>query len=77
MKRKLRQKQTWAQSLSEQFVGQIATLLWAIVTAELFVYEMFGMDVSTTQNVGFMLYFFIQNIAIRYYLRRYYENRGI
>ena len=77
MKRNLRLKQSRTESLSEQFVGQIATLLWAIITAELFVYEMFGIEVSTLQNIGFMLYFFVQNIAIRYYLRRYYENRAI
>ena len=77
MKENVRQKQTRAQSMIEQLMGQIATLVLTIFTAELFVYELFGMKVSTRQNVGIMIYFFLQNIILRYCLRRYHENRAI
>lgn len=75
--KKVRQKQTRTDSFKEQLTGQIATLTLTIATAELFVYELFGMTVSTRQNLGIMLYFFIQNIILRYCLRRHYENRLI
>ena len=69
----LRERQSRIQSLAEQIVGQLTTLILAMITAELFVYEMFGMEVSSIQNIGFMIYFFIQNVFIRYFLRRYFE----
>ena len=69
----VRERQSRIQSLAEQIVGQLTTLILAMITAELFVYEMFGMEVSSIQNIGFMIYFFIQNIFIRYFLRRYFE----
>ena len=69
----VRERQSRIQSLAEQIVGQLTTLILAMITAELFVYEMFGMEVSSIQNVGFMIYFFIQNVFIRYFLRRYFE----
>ena len=69
----VRERQSRIQSLAEQIVGQLTTLILAMITAELFVYEMFGMEVSSIQNIGFMIYFFIQNVFIRYFLRRYFE----
>ena len=69
----VRERQSRIQSLAEQIVGQLTTLILAMITAELFVYEMFGMEVSSIQNVVFMIYFFIQNVFIRYFLRRYFE----
>ena len=69
----VRERQSRIQSLAEQIVGQLTTLILAMTTAELFVYEMFGMEVTSIQNVGFMIYFFIQNVFIRYFIRRYYE----
>ena len=69
----VRERQSRIQSLAEQIVGQLTTLILAMITAELFVYEMFGMEVSSIQNIGFMIYFFIQNVFIRYFIRRYYE----
>ena len=70
----VRERQSRIQSLAEQIVGQLTTLILAMITAELFVYEMFGMEVSTLQNIGFMIYFFIQNVFIRYFIRRHFEN---
>ena len=75
--KKVRQGQTRTDSLKEQLTGQIVTLIVTMGTAELFVYELFGMRVSTRQNLSIMLYFFVQNIILRYCLRRYYENRLI
>ena len=69
----VREYQSKTQSLSEQIIAQFITLILAMVMAELFVYEMFGMEVSSIQNIGFMIYFFIQNVFIRYFIRRYYE----
>ena len=43
------------------------------LSMKLFVYEMFGMEVSSIQNIGFMMYFAVQNIIVRYFIRRYYE----
>ena len=69
----VRERQSRIQSLAEQIVGQLTTLILAMITAELFVYEMFGMEVTTLQNIGFMIYFFIQNVFIRYFIRRHFE----
>ena len=69
----VRERQSRIQSLAEQIVGQLTTLILAMITAELFVYEMFGMEVSSIQNIGFMIYFFIQNVFIRYFIRRHFE----
>ena len=69
----VRERQSRIQSLAEQIVGQLTTLILAMITAELFVYEMFGMEVTTLQNIGFMIYFFIQNFFIRYFIRRHFE----
>ena len=69
----VREYQSKTQSLTEQITAQLITVILAMVTAELFVYEMFGMEVSSIQNIGFMIYFFIQNVFIRYFIRRYYE----
>ena len=41
----VRERQSRIQSLAEQIVGQLTTLILAMSTAELFVYEMFGMEV--------------------------------
>ena len=69
----VREYQSKTQSLSEQIIAQFITLILAMVMAELFVYEMFGMEVTTLQNIGFMIYFFIQNVFIRYFIRRHFE----
>ena len=69
----VREYQSKTQSLTEQITAQLITVILAMVTAELFVYEMFGMEVTSIQNVGFMIYFFIQNVFIRYFIRRHFE----
>ena len=58
----VRERQSRIQSLAEQIVGQLTTLILAMITAELFVYEMFGMEVTS-----------IQNVFIRYFIRRHFE----
>ena len=65
--------QSRSYSFYEQIVAQLITLVIAMITAELFVYKMFNMQVTTSQNIGFMLYFFGQNVCIRYFIRRYCE----
>lgn len=72
MKRDL---QTRSQSLTEQVVSQVVVFLCAIIAAELFVYEMFGITVTMNQNLGMMVYWTFQSLCIRYFLRRFFEKR--
>ena len=70
-----RDEQTKTQSLVEQIASQIIVFVFAVFTAHLFVYEMFGVAVSMNQNIGMMIYWTFQSIFLRYFLRRFFEKR--
>jgi len=70
-----REEQTKSQSLTEVVVSRFTVLVVATFTAELFVYDLFGVNVSTGQNVGMMIYWSLQSILIGYMLRRYFERK--
>ena len=70
-----RDEQTKTQSLVEQITSQIIVFVFAVFTAHLFVYEMFGVTVSMNQNIGMMIYWTFQSIFLRYFMRRFFEKR--
>jgi len=72
----MRREQTKLYSFIEQVVIRLAGFVAAIVTGELFVYKMFGVSVSTTQNFSILSYFTFQSIFIGYFIRRFFEKRG-
>ena len=72
----MRKEQTKIQSLTEQIVMRFFGFMVAIITAQLFVYSMFGITVSVTQNIGMMAYFTIQSIFVGYLTRRFFEYWG-
>ena len=71
----MRKEQTKLESLIEQIIGRFFGCLVAMTTAQLFVYNMFGITVSTNQNISMMLYFTCQNIVVSYFVRRFFESR--
>jgi hypothetical protein len=71
----LRKFQTKWQSLGEQIATQLFMFIATVITAQLFVYEMFGVDIDLMQNFGVGVYFTFQAIIFRYFLRRFFENR--
>jgi len=72
----VRKEQTRRQALKETVVTRFVGFTAALITAELFVYEMFGVTVSVTQNLGIMVYWTCQSILVGYMLRRFFEMRG-
>ena len=77
IKRKFRREQTRAQSFVEQIVSQLATFIFAVMTAQLFIFDIFDVEVTLLQNISMMSYWMIQNIILRYFLRRFFERRVI
>jgi uncharacterized protein YacL len=71
----VRKEQTRRQALKETVATRFVGFIVALITAELFVYEMFGVTVSITQNLGIMIYWSFQSILVGYMLRRFFENR--
>ena len=71
----MRQEQTKINSLKETATTRFVVFIIALITAELFVYEMFGVAVSVTQNLGIMTYWLFQSIFIGYFIRRFFESR--
>lgn len=71
----MKRKQTKRQAMTEVVISRITVFLVAVITAELFVYEMFGITVSATQNIGMMIYFTFQSMIVGYFLRRHFESR--
>ncbi len=70
-----REEQTKKQAITEIVVSRMTVLVVAIITAELFVYEWFGVSVSSSQNIGMMIYWSLQSIFIGYMIRRFFEKR--
>lgn len=71
----MRKEQTKTQSLIEQIVIRLAGFVVAIITGELFVYKMFGISVSVSQNFSLLSYFTIQSIFVGYFIRRFFESK--
>lgn len=71
----MRIEQTRREALTEVVISRMSVLVIAIITAELFVYEWFGVKVSSSQNVGMMIYWSFQSILIGYTIRRFFEMR--
>ena len=71
----MRIEQTRREALTEVVISRMSVLAIAIITAELFVYEWFGVKVSSSQNVGMMIYWSFQSILIGYTIRRFFEMR--
>jgi len=71
----VRIEQTRREALTEVVISRMSVLAIAIITAELFVYEWFGVKVSSSQNVGMMIYWSFQSILIGYTIRRFFEMR--
>ena len=71
----MRAEQTRREALTEVVISRMSVLVVAIITAELFVYEWFGVKVSSIQNVGMMIYWSFQSIFIGYTIRRFFEVR--
>jgi hypothetical protein len=71
----MRQEQTKTQALKETVTTRFVGFIVALITAELFVYEMFGVTVSVTQNLGIMTYWSFQSVLVGYTLRRFFESR--
>jgi len=71
----VRIEQTRREALTEVVISRMSVLVIAIITAELFVYEWFGVKVSSSQNVGMMIYWSFQSILIGYTIRRFFEMR--
>ena len=67
--------QTRTASLVEVVMARAIVFVAALVTAELFVYEMFGVEVSSSQNFGIMVYWMFQNTVISYVVRRVFERQ--
>lgn len=72
----MRKEQTKLESLIEQIIGRLFGFIAATITAQLFVYNMFGITVSVNQNISMMAYFTCQNIVVSYFVRRFFESRG-
>ena len=72
----MRKAQTKIQALRETITTRFVGFIVALITAELFVYEMFGVTVSPTQNIGIMIYWTFQSIFVGYLLRRFFEMQG-
>ena len=72
----MRKEQTKIQALGEMITSRFVGFIVALITAELFVYEMFGVSVSATQNLGIMVYWTFQSVVIGYMMRRFFEYRG-
>jgi len=72
----MRREQTKTQALKETVTTRIVGFMVALITAELFVYEMFEVKVSVTQNIGIMIYWTCQSIFVGYMMRRFFELRG-
>jgi len=71
----MKRKQTKRQAMTEVVISRMTVFLVTIITAELFVYEAFGITVSATQNIGMMIYFSCQSMIVGYFLRRRFESR--
>ena len=71
----MRKEQTKLHSFIEQVVIRLAGFVVAIVTGELFVYKMFGISVSASQNFSLLSYFTMQSIFVGYFIRRFFEAR--
>ena len=71
----MRQEQTKLHSFIEQIIIRLAGFMAAIITGELFVYKMFGISVSMTQNFSMLSYFTLQSIFLGYFIRRFFESR--
>ena len=71
----MRREQTKTQALKETVTTRIVGFMVALITAELFVYEMFEVKVSVTQNIGIMIYWTCQSILVGYMMRRFFELR--
>ena len=72
----MRKEQTRIQALGETVTSRFVGFVVALITAELFVYEMFGLSVSATQNIGIMVYWTCQSVVVGYMMRRFFEYRG-
>ena len=72
----MRKEQTKIQALKETITSRFVGFVVALITAELFVYEMFEVTVSVTQNIGIMVYWTLQSVVIGYMMRRFFEYRG-
>jgi hypothetical protein len=72
----VRKEQTKIQALKETITTRLVGFIIALITAELFVYKMFGVAVSTNQNLGIMIYWSFQSVLVGYTLRRIFEMRG-
>ena len=71
----MRKEQTKIQTLGETITSRFVGFIVALITAELFVYEMFEVKVSVTQNIGIMIYWTLQSIVVGYMMRRFFEMR--
>ena len=72
----MRKEQTKTQSFIEQITSRVLGFTVAVITGQLFVYGMFGVAVSGTQNLGMMAYFTCQGIFVGYLSRRFFEYLG-
>jgi hypothetical protein len=72
----MRKEQSKLQALKETIATRFVGFVVALVTAELFVYDIFGVTVSVTQNLGIMTYWSFQSVLVGYTLRRVFELRG-
>jgi hypothetical protein len=71
----MRQEQSKLHSLKETITTRFVGFIVALITAELFVYDMFGVTVSVIQNLGIMTYWSFQSVLVGYTLRRFFESR--
>jgi hypothetical protein len=71
----IRRSQSRLESFFEQAGATLLLLCLTFVTAQLIVYPLFDVPISSAQNMGVTLWFACQNTMIRYIIRRRVEKK--